>query len=267
MSYFTLDQIDQFFPVVGIWVYPGGIRVQRGCNLALHQARYLHQRGKIDVVSKRSLSNLALLVRSSGVTFRSLMTLTYGANYPMSGKLAKKHLNHFLVSSKRAFGDYDYIWVLEFQSRGAVHFHIASTLFPPGELEREVFASTWQQICTPFSWIYCQLDEVSGRLLPGQTLLTDTAVRDVHLSPRYWESVKRKDSLHRYFAKYSTKIRQKNVPNWYGDVGRFWGASRGVKMPEGQYFRGSDTDVRELANQQGRNLASWQVLPKVILLG
>jgi len=267
MSYFTPDQINQFFPVAGIWVYPGGVTVDRSCNLVFNRASYSHVRGKVEMVSRRSLSNLALLVRSTNVKFRSLLTLTYGANYPMSGKLAKKHLNHFLVASKRAFGAYDYIWVLEFQERGAVHFHIASTLPPPGELEREEFARLWQRISTPESWMYCQLDIVGRRLVQGQTLLTDRAVLDVHMHPNAWEKVRKGDSLHRYFAKYSTKIRQKEVPGWYSDVGRFWGASRDVRMPAGEYFHGGDADVRELAKEQGRDVASWRVLPKIIFFG
>jgi len=172
-----------------------------------------------------------------------------------------------LVASKRAFGSYEYIWILEFQNRGAVHFHVACTLPPPGDLEREVFARTWQRISTPFSWPYCQLDEVSGRLLRGQTLLTDKAVYEAHVHRNSWEGVRKNDSLHRYFAKYSTKIRQKEVPSWYADVGRFWAPSRGVRMPEGQYLHGTDSDLRELARERGRDLSGWRVLPKVILLG
>lgn len=267
MAYLTPEQVNQFFPVVGVIKYNGGVVVRRGCNLNLNRSNYQHERKKITVVSKRSLAKLALLVRGTSVEFRSLMTLTYGANYPLSGRKAKKDLNHFLVSSKRAFGPYEHIWVLEFQERGAVHFHIATTLYPPTELEREIFVRIWQEICTPYSWMYCQLDRVDDRLLPGQTLLTDQAVRDVHMTPRYWEMVKKKDSLHHYFAKYCTKIRQKKVPSWYSDVGRFWAASQGVTLPDGEPFHGTENVLRDALALQGRDVARWEVLPKIILVG
>jgi len=267
MSYFTPEQINQFFPIVGILAYNGGVVVIRGCNLNLNRANYSHERGKVIVVSKRSLARLALLVRGCSVEFRSLMTLTYGANYPLSGKKAKKDLNHFLISSKRAFGPYEHIWVLEFQDRGAVHFHIATTLPEPNILQRGIFADIWQGVSTPYSWPYCQLDFDGKKFRQGQTLLTDQAVRDVHLHNFSWEAVRKKDALHHYFAKYCTKIRQKKVPSWYSDVGRFWAASEGVRLPDGHPFHGGEEEVRQVAMAYGRDLQRWQVLPKIILLG
>jgi len=219
------------------------------------------------MVSKRSLNKLALLVKSSGVTFTSVMTLTYGVNYPTSGRQAKKNLNHFLVSTKRVFGAFEYVWIIEFQARGACHFHIATTLAPPTSLERSVFADIWKGISTPYSWLYCQVDNVGGRFLEGQTLLTDHAVYDVHSHPKSWEGIRKKDGIQRYFAKYANKLQQKDVPSFYRDVGRFWGASRGVKLPPGKYYHGSDDEVRQVALAYGRDISSWRVLPKIILLG
>jgi len=267
MSYFTPDQINQFFPVIGIIKYNGGVVVTRGCNLNLNRQNYSHERKKIYMVSKRSLSKLALLVRGCEVKFTSLMTLTYGANFPMSGKVAKKHLHHFLVAAKRRFGPFEYVWVLEFQERGAVHFHIATTLPEPTELDRVIFAGIWAEISTPFSWWYSSLEEIDGRLYFKQELYSDKAVFAQHSHPLAWEKVRQGDSLHHYFAKYSMKIRQKKVPSYYQDVGRFWAASVGVRLPDGESFHGSEKDVRELADYHGRKLTNWQVLPKVILVG
>lgn len=267
MPYFTPDQINSIFPVVGLIAFPGGIVIRRGCNVNLNRRNYSHERKKIYMVSKRSLARLALLVRGSGVQFTSLITLTYGANYPMSGRTAKKHLNHFLIAAKRTFGPFEHIWVLEFQERGAVHFHIATTLPPPDDMQREVFAELWQAICTPYSWMYCQLDFVNGKFFQGQTLLTDEAVKEVHRSKKHWEEVREGDSLHHYFTKYTTKLRQKKVPVWYADVGRFWAASSGVRLPDGEYFHGNEETVRQVGDAYGRNLARWKVLPKIILLG
>jgi len=267
MSYFTPQQINQFFPVIGIIKFKGGVVVRRSCLLTLGQARYIHKRREIFMVSKRSLAKLALLVRGCGVEFRSLMTLTYGANYPLSGKMAKKDLNHFLISAKRNFGPFEYVWVLEFQERGAVHFHIACTLPEPGILERSIFAGIWQKICTPHFWPYSQLEIVESRYEFRQVLETGQAVFLQHIKDSHWEKVKKGDSLHHYFAKYSLKIRQKKVPDYYRDVGRFWGASSGVRLPDGEYFHGSDEHVRQLTGLYGRDMSHMEVLPKVLLLG
>ena len=267
MSYFTPEQINQFFPVVGIVKYQGGVIVMRGCNLNLNRSNYVHERKKIFMVSKRSLARLALLVRGCGLTFRSLMTLTYGANFPLSGRKAKRDLNHFLISAKRTFGPFEYIWVLEFQERGAVHFHIATTLPAPTEVDLVVFSGIWQEISTPHQWPYSQVEAPYGKRNFKRELATGFAVFEQHRHPLAWERVRKDDSLSHYFAKYSMKIRQKKVPKWYSDVGRFWAASSGVTLPDGESFHGNDSDVKMLAHEFGRNLDSWDVLPKVLLLG
>lgn len=267
MRYFSPQQINHFFPVIGIIKYNGGIQIRRGCNLSLKQARYLHERKKITVVSKRSLDRLALLVRGCSVKFTSLMTLTYGANFPMSGRVAKKNLNHALITFKRKFGRFEYVWVLEFQERGAVHFHLATTLPPPTILEREIFAFTWQEITTPYHWPYSSVMDYEGMVVFKKLLYTDEAVFDQHRHESAWEKVRKGDSLSHYFAKYTMKIRQKKIPSWYSDVGRFWGASEGVRLPDGEYFHGNQELVRQLADAYGRDLRSWEVLPKIILLG
>jgi len=267
MSYFTPEQINLFFPVSGIVVYNGGIIVKRTCLLNLRQARSIHKRRGVFMVSKRSLAKLALLVRGCGLEFRSLMTLTYGANFPLSGRTAKKNLNHFLIAAKRQFGPFEYIWVLEFQERGAVHFHIATTLPEPGILERSLFAGIWQKISTPHQWQYSQLEIVEGAYEFVQVLETGQAVFLQHIKESHWEKVRKGDSLHHYFAKYSLKIRQKKVPAWYSDVGRFWAASEGVTLPEGDVFPAEEGHVRELASLYGRDLSGMEVLPKVLLLG
>jgi len=267
MRYFTQQQINQFFPVVGIVSFRGGMIVMRACTISLNQARYVHERGKILMVSKRSLDRLALLVRSTDVNFNSLMTLTYGANFPLSGRRAKKDLNHFLISAKRSFGRFEYVWVLEFQERGAVHFHIACTLPEPTQTDREIFSFHWARISTPHNWDYCAVEFVEGRPKFKGLLATQHAVYERHLLLEHWEKVRKGDSLSHYFAKYSMKIRQKKVPKHYSDVGRFWGASSGVRMPDGDYFHGNERTVREVCAVYGRDVARWEVLPKVILLG
>lgn len=266
MRRFTVEEINLWFPIEAILVYPGGMQIQRSCNLPFSWSRnYSHKRGRITLVNKRSLNKLALLVKSCGVSFESVMTLTYGQNYPLSGRTSKIHLNKFLTYAKRAFGNFDYVWVLEFQERGAVHFHLVTTLPPPTESQRYDFAVIWRSISVPGPWEYCRIEDKPEDGYEATITNCDTACFVVHKHPKAWDSIRKHEGVGRYFAKYANKLRQKNVPQWYGDVGRFWGASRGVKMPEGVLIPQTRNQALEVAEMMGRRLENWPILPKIVL--
>lgn len=259
------EQVNEIFPICGIIAYSGGIVIRRSCLLNLARVRHQHNRGAIELLSKRSLNRLAILVRSSGVRWKSVLTLTYGANYPMDGKLAKRHLNKFLIYARREFGVFDYFWILEFQKRGAVHFHLATTLDEPNVFQLQRFADIWANISQPGKWPYCPLANNPNKL--GNVIVLDTwgASWSVHAHPKAWEKVKRVDGMERYLSKYANKLKQKEVPKWYQNVGRFWGVSRGVKLPEGQHYHGSEDEVRQVLAERGRDVQHWEILPKIVL--
>jgi len=261
----TPEQINSTFPVIGITAYPGGIVIRRSCNLTYVGVRHSHLRGEIALLSKRSLNRLALLVRSSGIKWGSLMTLTYGVNYPHNGRVAKKHLNAFLVAARREFGPFEYFWVLEFQERGAVHFHIATTLPEPDIFQREAFAHIWARISQEGDWPYLPVSPETGCVYHDLLRYTRSACYSVHVHPKSWEKVKSDDGMGRYLAKYANKLKQKEVPVWYRNVGRFWGVSRGVKLPEGRDFYGNEAGAREVLGLHGRDVNGWKVLPKIVL--
>lgn len=239
--------------------------VKRQAILEWKMKTWEHKRGEVMVISKRSLNRLALLIRSSEVKWNSLMTLTYGVNYPHNGRVAKKHLNTFLVAARREWGDFEYFWVLEFQHRGAVHFHIATTLPEPDIFQRERLAQIWTRISQEGDWPYNKL-EWDGKIHRGVDLLyTRDGCYKVHVHPKAWEKVKSDDGMGRYLAKYANKLKQKEVPAWYRNVGRFWGTSKGVKMPEGEEMDGDEDHLRQILWLRGRDVHKWDVLPKVVL--
>jgi hypothetical protein len=114
-------------------------------------------RKKITSVNKRSLDRLVFRVACSGIRFFSLATLSYGQNYPINGKRVKSDLNHFLTDMKRSFGPFSYYWFLEFQTRGAPHLHVVSTLPEPGDCERELMAKIWADIAEDGNWAYTEI--------------------------------------------------------------------------------------------------------------
>lgn len=265
MKTFTSEQINLFFPICGVTCYPGGVVVKRSCLMNQEKIRHIHKRGEVLLLSKRSLNRLAILVRSCGVTFTSVMTLTYGQNYPHDGRIAKRHLNTFLVAARRAWGSFEYFWVLEFQHRGAVHFHLATTLPEPDIIQRAQLAQIWTRISVEGDWPYSGL-EWDGRAFRRTDLLyTSHSCYRVHVHPGAWEKVRSDDGMGRYLAKYANKLRQKQVPVWYRNVGRFWGTSKGVKMPEGASLDGDEEHLRQILWLRGRDVQKWSVLPKIVL--
>lgn len=57
------------------------------------------------------------------------LTLTYAENMTDLDR-AQEDLNRFLTRVRRKYGKVGYLWVVEFQQRGAVHFHILLDIKP-----------------------------------------------------------------------------------------------------------------------------------------
>lgn len=256
--------VNALFPICGVAFYSTGLMVYRSSNYDYPRHLIRPKRGTIKTVSRRSLSRMVLTVGSSGLQFNSLLTLTYGQNYPINGKKAKADLNRFLMSLKRAFGVISYFWFLEFQKRGAPHFHLGLNLPAPDACQRELVAELWGKVAEPFNWPYTAISspytEKNARIGGN----TQDAVIAQHRRSQTWQGVRSQDGAIRYCIKYATKLRQKIVPAEYRDVGRFWGASRDVKLPEAVYVSTSENELREVLLWLGRNVSGFEVLPKII---
>lgn len=121
--------------------------------------------------------------------------LTYPNEFPMDGSIVKKHLHSFLDwMSKR---DYKNAWVLEFQIRGAPHFHIM--------IDKEI---PWQDVAD--RW-YKIVDSKDPKHLRAGTSV---------------EAIRSKGGMAVYMVGYLNKNKQKIVPDEYKKVGRFWGYSK-----------------------------------------
>jgi len=155
------------------------------------------KRAKIINFSKRSLKRLKHLIRNSANIWKSIITLTYPSNFSLDGRLVKSHLNAFLQYLRRR--NIKYLWVLEFQQRGAAHFHILlSSYIHKNDLSKE-----WYNIVN-------SNDE--NHLKAGTQI----------------QSIKSEKHLFSYLYSYLNKLHQKVVPVNFASVGRFWGASRNL---------------------------------------
>lgn len=162
------------------------------------------QRGDVASFSERSRRGMSSYLRGCVADYRFMLTLTYPNGYPSDGRQVKEHLRQMLQSMARhcQLKGYDMVfysafWFLEFQSRGAPHFHLLLT--------HPLLAS----------WCANRWYEIVG----------SDDVRHLQAGTRIESLKKGRDGAVAYARKYAAKSAQKEVPADYLNVGRFWGIS------------------------------------------
>jgi len=248
------EQLSIVFPITQVAIYPGGdLLIKRKSQLQGQIAR--GNRKQITVLSRRGLANLILTVKSNlKVKFRSMLTLTYSANFPVSGKVSKGHLHGLLCWLEKKFGHFDYFWFAEFQRRGAIHYHLVSTL-PISKVKRRMFAEYWVNMTANFDWWY-------SRISDRKLFHVKQSALKVALHPATWQSIRLQDGAVRYALKYATKPYQKVAPPWFGNIGRFWGTN--LKCEPVHIVDTNETELRHYLANKGHKAASWEYLPKIV---
>lgn len=88
----------------------------------------------------RARNNIIRLCNSN-TDLETFITLTYKDNYQDLGK-SKEHISYFFKKLKKDYPDLKYIYVLEFQSRGAIHYHILCNIkideITPGKYKSDI---------------------------------------------------------------------------------------------------------------------------------
>ena len=162
-------------------------------------------REEVSFFSSRSRRRLAFAVQNCEGSLTHMTTLTYPRHYPPDGRRVKSHLNRILswMRARHAAtcGTLEYVWWLEFQRRGAPHFHILHN-YPAWT--RQELSQRW----------YDAVGSLDARHLSAGTRM---------------EKLREVDGAARYATKYATKAEQKAVPTGYENVGRFWGMSRNIR--------------------------------------
>jgi len=196
--------------------------------------KHIPERGEITQFSKKSRQRLAFVASNTDVTFRTMITLTYPFQYPSDGKTVKEHFHAFLAWLRRDTGGLSYLWFLEFQRRGAPHFHILiSTSMPRTAVNKTAFrfrvSSTWYRI----------VNSGDGRHLAAGCRT---------------ERLRNEDGARNYAVKYAFKMKQKTIPKEYRNVGRLWGASRNVMPVCREEVKCTEDDVRGV-------ILNWRYAP------
>lgn len=166
------------------------------------------RRGRVNGISKKSARRLS----RKGVSGRprAMLTLTYPSDFPPAD-VAKRHLRAFLKRLFRRFPRIGVLWRLEFQKRGAPHFHL---------LVQGVFAVPFLRVIAALAWI-------QGTRRWG--------IKHNHPKASYRHGVQvdelmsgdRKEAY--YIAKYISK------EQYWPDSGRMWGRERWREYHEWVY--------------------------------
>lgn len=173
-------------------------------------------RGEIREWTSRSRARM--LYRIATVDWEALpgvpemLTLTYPREYPADGPTCKAHLRTFQKRYERRFGKMYAAWKMEFQKRGAPHFHL---------LIRRPASIGWREF---EGWCARAWFEVVGsgdpRHLRAGVGLDREVIRRAGRSGA---------KIAWYFAKHagpgqsSSKAYQNEVPQNFRSPGRFWG--------------------------------------------
>lgn len=244
--------------VRGVTVYSNGAAIVSRSGVA-GKSSGGGKRGMITHLSTKARARLLFVAMATSVEFNSMITLTYPREFPANGQMVKGHLHGFLVYYKRRYAG-SYLWFLEFQKRGAPHFHLLVTrnnVFGP---DRRWLAECWAKVIgLGEERRYCSLLDRRTHDMRMQVLRVNT-------HPSVWEQVRSAQGARRYVAKYATKTIQKDVPERYKQVGRFYGYSRDVKdrvEPLGS-FTAEAEGIRQLLLQEGHKVSEWDFLPKYL---
>ena len=169
------------------------VRIHRSLGLKHHeQRRGGGKRGRIVGFSAASARRLLFCARNfPGLSV--MLTLTYPGDFPLDGRTVKNHWRRMRQWFSRR-GNASGLWFLEFQARGAPHFHV----FMPSEVPKNDVAAAWYEIVG------------SGD------------IRHLWAGTRT-EALRNPQAAGAYAAKYASKTVQKDVPEGFLDVGRFWG--------------------------------------------
>lgn len=215
-------------------------------------------RSDIFQFSQASARRLSFVCRNSGHKIKSQLCLTFHEKCPDDGLVLKNMLNVLLSNIRNHYPAIDYLWCLEFQVRGFPHFHLFTSIDSDNKDFQNIVVEAWLRIIGEGDNPKC----------------------------RWWHS-----QPENFFAwdmgngsylikEYITKTKQKDVPDFFHNVGRFWGCSRSMKpvallvtkggsdakkddddLPSGK-TQGSETAEGGLESQSagtgGRNRVCWR---------
>lgn len=188
-------------------------------------------RGRVRGFTRRSARRLGSYLQDAEADYRVMLTLTYPGGGDWTA--AKRHLHAFCERLRRRFGDqagWSLCWFLEFQRRGAPHFHIFTTHW----IDRHELSQIWFEIVG------------SG---DERHLAAGTRAEWLRLG---------RDGAAAYARKYAAKAEQKILPDMFKNtgLGRWWGVKGLRKTVAATTTYDSKAKMRQSARNYRRLMQS-----------
>lgn len=155
--------------------------------------------------SLRSQKNARFMIASASRGMTTAISLTYPVE--LQSELNFDRINRdrdvFIKALKREYGDnLRYVWMKEFQGNESPHYHMMIECPGVSIKDQDWFIRN--------AWY----DVVGSGLIKH------------FYNGIYCDKIKSQQGYANYLAAYLSKMDQKEVPEWFGKVGRFWGGSR-----------------------------------------
>jgi len=233
-------------------------------------------------ISRSAIKNAVEVLTNTDVEFHTLVVLTYPAIYPGDGRIVKAHRRAMLAAMEYKFGHFSNFTAQEYQKRGAVHLHIATSIdlselgtvvrltrnkggrrkptFDTVKYAQDWLFETWVDIISKPSPAYngAELDWA------GLTLENETKMREAyykHNAAISWEVMRDKAKASNYLVKElrSLKDYQKQVPEGFLNPGRHFLYSRDVPFDEQNAieFALTEDELREILTE-----INWKYTPE-----
>lgn len=189
-----------------IYQLSGGMFIRVRTTRCVPKAFISAKREPITGFSASSAQRMRRYLRGCRAEYTHMLTLTYPFTYPSNGKAVKEHLRRMCQELKREHArtgsksEFSAFWFLEFQQRGAPHFHIFTNFSGCSSGSTIKFVSDlWYKI------------------------VGSEDARHRAAGTRFEKLLRGRAGTISYASKYACKSEQKAVPEGYEDVGRFWG--------------------------------------------
>ena len=248
-----VDLIKAVNPIEKVVIYKTG-HMMTIRKSKLKQSPFGNTRGQIKTMTRNSIIRLMFTMQITEVQFGTMLTLTYPRYFPIDGRIVKADINYMAAKARRL--NWNYLWFLEFQRRGAPHVHF---LFDVNEISpsmRTEFGLGWTTRIATSDWFLQQCPQEEYRV---QVL----RMAKVNMHESVFEIIRDPDGAKKYVTKYAAKQAQKRVPKTYQDVGRFWGCSTNV-IPDGLVVDVSEDDLERWLVEHGHPARRWDLVPKYI---
>jgi hypothetical protein len=215
------------------------VRVENRKLQLQRQYRKDIRRDRVKEFSRQSQLRLTRLLLNNSNRFKWFFTVTYHDNVVECNK-AKGDLHQFLTRFRKACGSsVGYLWAMEFQSRGAVHYHIWFDDFTVRKFKEWEWLSYRKSVGKTFTNDTEGLEKY--KFLTYLWLLTSGQLDDdkAVMAACTLLPIKTDHFVVNYAIKYAWKREQKIYDGEWS--GRYWGASRRVKNDKVYYSENSKT--------------------------